>query len=89
LFLYFFLCAARLDYGAVMALFSSLPLVLLFGVMVVSLTLHGALGMQIIVEDYVHAPLLLRSLIVLNYCLCTALCFFGLWAIICLGVANG
>ncbi|MGI9392582.1 MAG: hypothetical protein ACR2N8_03495, partial [Parvibaculales bacterium] len=42
LFLYFFLCAARLDYGAVMALFSSLPLVLLFGVMVVSLTLHGA-----------------------------------------------
>lgn len=65
-FVGFLVCMNGADYGAVRAALANPVVALVFAVMLVAGLVHMRLGMQVIVEDYVHGEGSKLTLLILN-----------------------
>lgn len=71
----------EVNYQAVVVWMQSPLVAVALAILVVVLFYHVQLGIQVILEDYVHGGLKIASLILLNFA-CISLVFIGLFSII-------
>ena len=71
----------ELTYGAAIAWMQSPLVAVSLALLVVVMFYHLLLGVQVIIEDYVHGWLKIASLVLLNFA-CIVLVFIGLFSII-------
>ena len=86
LFFIFFIVAYNGEPYAVVAGALSNPLVaVLMGLVLISGTIHMKLGMQVVIEDYIHAEGLKVALLILNTFFAIAVGAISLFAVLKLG----
>ena len=69
------------DHGVIAASFGSPFTAIISALFVITMFYHLALGLQVVIEDYIHNKGWRTSLLVLNSLLCLLLGFTGLFAI--------
>jgi succinate dehydrogenase / fumarate reductase membrane anchor subunit len=76
-------------YDDVVAVIGSPLVALLLVLLVVSVAVHMRIGMQVVIEDYVHGPALRPLLLVLNTFFAFAVGAIAIFAVLKIAVAGG
>jgi succinate dehydrogenase / fumarate reductase membrane anchor subunit len=62
------ICLGSLEYAAVTTWIGSPITATLLSIFIVTLSVHSQLGVQVVIEDYVHGALKTFSIVVSNFC---------------------
>ena len=70
------------NHAAVVQILGSPLVAIIMLLFIVSITNHMRIGMQEIIEDYVHQPLLKLALLIANICYVVVICLSSVFAIL-------